>query len=208
MSVNHKKAGAGQGGGVDPGAIEAIEKSIAAVQESADAVKQAVEETATATEKAIEGMQAAGDKTAAFLSVAFQAQIAADRAGGTNSITDDVILQAAEVMDFPEWKVNTPYKKGAIIKSGALLFEVVAAHTSNAAYPVETTFAYYRLIELAHTGTREDPIPYPETAGIVVNVKNGLYYSYKGAVYLAKADMPSCVYPPGTAGLWQWEKVK
>lgn len=75
------------------------------------------------------------------------------------------------------------------------------------AYPVETTFAYYRLIELSATGTLDDPIPYPETAGIVVNVVSGLYYSYKGAVYLAKADMPNCVYPPDTAGLWQWEKV-
>ena len=74
-------------------------------------------------------------------------------------------------------------------------------------YPVETTFAYYRLIELSATGTLDDPIPYPETAGIVVNVVSGLYYSYKGAVYLAKADMPNCVYPPDTAGLWQWEKV-
>ena len=36
----------------------------------------------------------------------------------------------------------------------------------------------------------------------------GLYYSYKGAVYLAKADMPNWAYPPDTAGLWQWEKVK
>ena len=53
----------------------------------------------------------------------------------------------------------------------------------------------------------DDPIPYPETAGIVVNVVEGLYYSYKGALYLAKADMPNCVYPPDTAGLWQWEKV-
>ena len=75
------------------------------------------------------------------------------------------------------------------------------------AYPVETTFAYYRLIELSATGTLDDPIPYPETAGIVVNVVSGLYYGYKGAVYLAKADMPNCVYPPDTAGLWQWEKV-
>lgn len=74
-------------------------------------------------------------------------------------------------------------------------------------YPVETTFAYYRLIELSATGTLDDPITYPETAGIVVNVVSGLYYSYKGAVYLAKADMPNCVYPPDTAGLWQWEKV-
>ena len=97
---------------------------------------------------------------------------------------------------------------GEIIKHNGRYYEIKAAHTSNAAaYPVETTFAYYRLIELSATGTLDDPIPYPETAGIVVNVVSGLYYSYKGAVYLAKADMPNCVYPPDTAGLWQWEKV-
>lgn len=97
---------------------------------------------------------------------------------------------------------------GEIIKSDGLYFEIVAPHTSNAAaYPVATTFAYYRLVELTHTGTLDDPIPYPETAGVLVNVKNGLYYSYKGAVYLAKLDMPNCVYPPDTAGMWQWEQV-
>ena len=53
----------------------------------------------------------------------------------------------------------------------------------------------------------DDPIPYPETAGIVVNVENGKYYSYKGKIYLAKADMPNCVYPPDTPSLWQWEEV-
>ena len=87
-------------------------------------------------------------------------------------------------------------------------YEIIAAHTSNAvSYPVETTFAYYRLVELTHTGTIDDPIPYPETAGIVVNVQNGKYYSYKGKVYLAKANMPNCVYPPDTPSLWQWEEV-
>ena len=104
---------------------------------------------------------------------------------------------------------NHEYKtKGEIIRYDGLYYEIVAPHTSNAvAYPVQTTFAYYRLVELEHAGTIDDPIPYPETAGIVVNVVEGLYYSYKGAVYLAKADMPNCVYPPDTAGLWQWEKV-
>ena len=97
---------------------------------------------------------------------------------------------------------------GEIIKYNGRYYEIIAAHTSNAvSYPVETTFAYYRLVELTHTGTIDDPIPYPETAGIVVNVQNGKYYSYKGKVYLAKADMPNCVYPPDTPSLWQWEEV-
>ena len=98
---------------------------------------------------------------------------------------------------------------GEIFKYGDYYYEVIAPHTSNvAAYPVETTFAYYRHIEISASGTIDDPIPYPEGAGIVVNVEAGKYYSYKGEVYLATSDMPNCVYPPDTAGMWQWEKVE
>lgn len=161
-----------------------------------------------AIKKDMEQIQAAGESTAALLSLSFRAQIAADRASGANVITDEMILQSADIVDYPEWAVGVAYKKGEVIRSGDLLFEIVAAHTSNAAYPVETTFAYYRLVELSAAGTKDDPIPYPETAGILVAVENGKYYSYKGAVYLAKADMPNCVYPPDTPGMWQWEAVK
>lgn len=142
-----------------------------------------------------------------LVALSFQAQIKTDRAAGTNAITDDLILKSTEIIDYPEWEAGVAYTVGDIITSNGLFYEVKENHTSNAAYPVETTFAYYRLIELTHTGTIDDPIPYPETAGIVVNVESGKYYSYKGAVYLAKADMPNCVYPPDTAGMWQWEVV-
>lgn len=159
-------------------------------------------------EKDVREVKAAGEKTAALLALSFKAQIAQDRAAGTNIISDAVILQSAAVIEYDGFKDNHAYTVGEIFKHNGLYFEVIAAHTSNAAaYPVETTFAYYRLIELSAAGTLDDPIPYPETEGIVVNVVSGLYYSYKGAVYLAKADMPNCVYPPDTAGLWQWEQV-
>ena len=159
--------------------------------------------------KEVKTLKAAGESTAALLSLSFKAQIVQDRAAGTNVISDAAILQSAEVIEYDEYADNHAYNTvGEIIKHNGRYYEIKAAHTSNAAaYPVETTFAYYRLIELSATGTLDDPIPYPETAGIVVNVVSGLYYSYKGAVYLAKADMPNCVYPPDTAGLWQWEKV-
>lgn len=142
-----------------------------------------------------------------LMALSFQAQIKTDRAAGTNIITDDLILKSTELIEYPEWKEGVAYTVGDVITSNGLFYEVKENHTSNAAYPVETTFAYYRLIELTHAGTIDDPIPYPETAGIVVNVESGKYYSYKGAVYLAKADMPNCVYPPDTAGMWQWEVV-
>lgn len=163
----------------------------------------------TEIEKEVREVKAAGEQTAALLVLSFKAQIVQDRAAGTNVISDAAILQSAEVIEYDEYVDNHAYNTvGEIIKHNGRYYEIKAAHTSNAAaYPVETTFAYYRLIELSATGTLDDPIPYPETAGIVVNVVSGLYYSYKGAVYLAKADMPNCVYPPDTAGLWQWEKV-
>ena len=139
----------------------------------------------------------------------FQAQLISDRATETNYITDNMILYSTAVVDYPEYQDNHEYKlKGEIIRYNNRYYEIIAPHTSNSvSYPVETTFAYYRLIELVHTGTVDDPIPYPETSGIVVNVKEGLYYSYKGKLYVAKADMPNCVYPPDTQSMWQWEEV-
>jgi hypothetical protein len=162
----------------------------------------------TALKKDVQTLKKASDNTAALLALSFKAQITQDRAAGTNIVTDEMILASAAVVDYPEYEDDHAYNTvGEIITADGLFYEVVAPHTSNAAaYPVATTFAYYRHIALAAAGTLADPIPYPATTGVVVNVKNGLYYSYKGAVYVAKADMPNCVYPPDTAGMWQWEK--
>ena len=182
MSVKHNKDGGGN----------------AEIKKELQEVKKETQEVKTA-----------GESAAALLALSFKAQIAQDRAAKTNVISDAMILQSAEVIEYPEYEDAHAYNTvGEIIKYNGRYYEIIAPHTSNAvSYPVETTFAYYRLIELTHTGTIDDPIPYPETAGIVVNVQNGKYYSYKGKVYLAKADMPHCVYPPDTPSLWQWEEV-
>lgn len=158
--------------------------------------------------ESVERLEQKQGTAAALFSMSFQAQIKADRATGTAAITDEMILLSSEIVDYPEWEAGKAYTKGDVLRSNGLFFEVVAAHISDAAYPVETTFAYYRHIDRAHAGTQDDPIPYPEAAGILVAVEKGKHYGYKGAVYLAKADMPDCVYPPDTPGMWQWEKVK
>lgn len=164
----------------------------------------------SADKKAIKKLQAAEEKSAALLAITFKSSIVQDRATGSNAITDAEILQSAEIVEYDEYKDNHKYDTiGEIIRYNGRYYEIKAKHTSNAvAYPVETTFAYYRLIELEHTGTIDDPIPYPEESGILVNVQNGKYYSYKGEEYLAKADMPNCVYPPDTPSMWQWEKIE
>ena len=141
-------------------------------------VKKELQEVKRKTQE----VKAAGENTAALLAMSFKAQIVQDRAAKTNIISDAMILQSAEVIEYPEYEDAHAYNTvGEIIKYNGRYYEIIAAHTSNAvSYPVETTFAYYRLVELTHTGTIDDPIPYPETAGIVVNVVSGLYYSYNG----------------------------
>lgn len=62
--------------------------------------------------------------------------------------------------------------------------------------------AIYRPIDPA-PGTREEP----KTFYLGMDVKEGLYYTSAGKLYLAKADLPACTYAPGTAGVWQWEEV-
>ncbi|MDY2666964.1 hypothetical protein [Desulfovibrio sp.] len=53
-------------------------------------------------------------------------------------------------------------------------------------------------------GSRERP--YAFLYGM--DVTKDSYYSYKGKLWLAKADMPACVWVPGTEGLWQWEEAE
>ncbi len=216
MSVMHRKEPQGNAAGV-----EEIKRQLDDLKEQTgtkttelqNQLNDLKEQTGTGTtelKKQLEEMKAAADKAAAFSSENFQMQIITDRATNLNLITDSQILQAGELAAFPEYQDAHEYKhKGEIITYNGRTYEVIAPHTSNlVAYPPETTFAYYRLIELKHTGTLADPIPYPKTPGILVNVKNGLYYSYKGSIYKAKLDMPNCVYPPDTPGMWQWEKVE
>lgn len=212
MSVTHRKDKPEKA--IDEAAIaRVVEEQTAGLEE---AVAQTLEAKAAEIRgevadglKEVEAVKAAGENTAALLSLSFKAQIVQDRAAKTNAITDEMILKSVEIIEYEDFKDKHAYNTiGEIFKFDNLYFEVIAKHTSNAtAYPVKTTFAYYRHIELAAAGTLADPIPYPEGAGIVVKVVNGKYYSYRGAKYLAKADMPNCVYPPDTAGLWQWEKV-
>lgn len=80
-----------------------------------------------------------------------------------------MILQSAEVIEYPEYEDAHAYNTvGEIIKYNGRYYEIIAAHTSNAvSYPVETTFAYYRLVELTHTGTIDDRSPIRKRPGIV-----------------------------------------
>ena len=53
-------------------------------------------------------------------------------------------------------------------------------------------------------GSLENPFAY--LSGM--DVSTGKYYTFEGKLYLAKADMKPCVWPPNSPGLWQWSLVE
>lgn len=103
------------------------------------------------------------------------------------------------------WKADTEYKQNKLLVCNGKLYRVAQNLTSSAVYPpdAEGVLALYRPVDKTHAGTQEDPIPYVYG----MDCTSGKYYSYNGKICLCKADMPACVWPPDTAGLWQWEAV-
>ena len=85
------------------------------------------------------------------------------------------------------------------------LYRVVQAVTPQAHQRPdgEGMLAIYRPIDETHAGTEDDPIPFVYG----MDTEQGKYYSYNGKLYLCNLTMAPCVWPPDTAGLWQWKEV-
>lgn len=102
------------------------------------------------------------------------------------------------------WAANTHYDALEIVNHEDQPYRVVQAVDSLEHQMPGSAgmLAIYRPIDPA-PGTREEP----KTFYLGMDVKEGLYYTSAGKLYLAKADMPACTYAPGTEGVWQWEEV-
>lgn len=102
------------------------------------------------------------------------------------------------------WAANTHYDALEIVNHEGFPYRVIQAVDAleHQAPGTEGMLAIYRPID-ASAGTKEDP----KTFFYGMDVKNGLYYRYQDVLYIAKADMPACVYYPGSEGVWQWEQV-
>lgn len=104
----------------------------------------------------------------------------------------------------PTWAAGQHYKALEIVNHEGRPYRVIQAVDAleHQAPGTEGMLAIYRPID-ASAGTKEDP----KTFFYGMDVKNGLYYRYQDVLYIAKADMPACVYYPGSEGVWQWEQV-
>ena len=112
---------------------------------------------------------------------------------------------------FTDWAAGQTYAKGYRLAHKGIVYEVMQEVTSLENQPPDAAglLAVYRPLSVdpetgeEPDGSREHPFAFLYG----MDVTKDSYYSYEGKLWLARADMPACVWVPGTAGLWQWEEA-
>ena len=112
---------------------------------------------------------------------------------------------------FTDWAAGQTYAKAYRLAHKGIVYEVMQEVTALENQPPDATgmLAVYRPLSVdpetgeEPDGSREHPFAFLYG----MDVTKDSYYTYEGKLWLAKADMPACVWTPGTAGLWQWEEA-
>lgn len=125
--------------------------------------------------------------------------------------TDAQALSVSEI--FPRWPngVNEDgkYPLGQIVRHNERLYRIKQASiTPIASQPpdAEGMLAVYSPISQSHSGEESDPIPW----AYGMDCFAGKHYVHLGKQYRVAegGDMIPCVWPPDTAGMWQWVFVR
>ena len=98
------------------------------------------------------------------------------------TLDDETALTGVEL--FPRWAIGRSYDVGDRVQHDGILYKCVQAHTSQADWTPDAVPALYTVIDVAHTGTRDNPIPAERGMEYVY----GLYYadSEDGKLYLCQ----------------------
>ena len=112
---------------------------------------------------------------------------------------------------FTDWAAGQTYAKAYRLAHKGIVYEVMQEVTALENQPPDATgmLAVYRPLSVdpetgeEPDGSREHPFAFLYG----MDVTKDSYYTYEGKLWLAKADMPACVWTPGTEGLWQWEEA-
>ena len=112
---------------------------------------------------------------------------------------------------FTDWAAGQTYAKGYRLAHKGIVYEVMQEVTAIENQPPDAAgmLAVYRPLSVdPETGEEPDGSKeHPFAFLYGMDVTKNSYYSYEGKLWLAKADMPACVWVPGTEGLWQWEEA-
>lgn len=112
---------------------------------------------------------------------------AIDSAAGI--LTDAQALQAKAL--YPTWTslIDTEATEGQRFRYSDTLYKVRSAHTFSAEWtPGTETASLYEVIDVEHSGTIDDPIPWVQPMELV----SGKYYADAGVLYLCtrNSDIP------------------
>ena len=110
-----------------------------------------------------------------------------------SNITDQQALSIKTL--YPEWLtfIGETIQKDTKVKYESKLFKVVQSHLVQEQYPpsIDTASLYTEIVE-EHTGTLEDPIPYPGDGNMVIY--NGKYYTEDSVLYKCIRDSGNPLY--------------
>ena len=104
------------------------------------------------------------------------------------SLADETALQAVTL--YPAWAENTAYAIGFKVQYGSKLYRCIQAHTSQVGWEPEAASSLWEVINEAHEGTLDDPIPYDGNMALT----QGKYYVQNEVVYLCTRDTVNPVY--------------
>ena len=105
-------------------------------------------------------------------------------------LTDEQAVKAPRL--YPTWAAGLAVKAGdRLYYSGTdRLYKVVSDHTTQADWTPDAVPALYTVIDVAHSGTQDDPIPYNGNMALT----EGLYYTQGGVTYLCNRSTGQPVY--------------
>ena len=113
-----------------------------------------------------------------------------------STFTDE---NAVKVIDlYPVWTVGISVAKDSRYQYNGKLYKCAQAHTTQADWTPNVTPALWTVIDVAHAGTIDDPIP----ASAGMEYIKGLYYIEDGVIYLmnregmAKGEIITLYYLP------------
>lgn len=100
----------------------------------------------------------------------------------SGAIPEQTALEHKELFDV--WTYPVSYAVGKMLQYNDALYKVIQAHTSQSDWTPDIVPSLYSVINVAHAGTIDDPIP------AVVNMEyvKGLYYIEDGVIYLMNRE--------------------
>lgn len=111
--------------------------------------------------------------------------------GMTPTATDDVAARSVEL--YPDWAAGLDVKTGDRYQCDGLLYKALQDHVTQDNWrPGQATASVWQVIDVTHTGTLADPIPF----ALNMEVYKDKYYNWEGKTYLCTRDSGQALQDP------------